>query len=217
MTLEVKADRSMGKVLAQSIVWSDEMPERNKIRLLIHNKTSSLPLKLAEAFGALKEELAKAAVATVQYDTPSVVDTDASDVAIAATLNQNDRPVAFFSSSLASNERHHSAIEEEAYAVVESIRKWKQSLLCSHFKLITDRRSVAFSFANQHKGKFKNDKIERWRLGLSSFELDVVYRPGKENRPLAPRESPDRILSNSWRRTSPITGPDRAINAGGNS
>nr|VZI48276.1 unnamed protein product [Spirometra erinaceieuropaei] len=154
----------------------------DKIHLLIHNRTFPLPLKVIEAFDALKEELAKATVATVRYDTPLVVETDASDVAIAATLNQNGRPVAFFSRSLSPNERHHSAIEKEAYAVVESIRKWKHFLLCNHFKLITDQRSVAFIFGNQQKGKVKNDKIERWRLELSPFKFGIVYRPGKENR-----------------------------------
>ncbi|BHF76430.1 hypothetical protein SprV_0501952800 [Sparganum proliferum] len=106
-----------------------------------------------EAFGALKEELAKATVATVQYDTPLVVETDASDVAIAATLSQNCRPVAFFSRSLSPNERHNSAIEKEAYAVVGSIRKWKHFLLSNNFKLITDQRSVALIFGNQKKGR----------------------------------------------------------------
>ncbi|BHF58955.1 hypothetical protein SprV_0100191000 [Sparganum proliferum] len=154
----------------------------DKIHLLIHNRTFPLPLKVIEAFDALKEGLAKATVTTVRYDTPLVVETDASDVAIAATLNQNGRPVAFFSRSLSPNERHHSAIEKEAYAVVESIRKWKHFLLCNHFKLITDQRSVAFIFGNQQKGKVKNDKIERWRLELSPFKFDIVYRPGKENR-----------------------------------
>nr|VZI01111.1 unnamed protein product [Spirometra erinaceieuropaei] len=134
------------------------------------------PSKVIEAFDALKEEIAKATVATVQYETPVVVETDASDVAIAATLNQNGRPVAFFSRSLSPNERHHSAIEKEAYAVVESIRKWKHFLLCNHFKLITDQRSVAFIFGNQQKGKVKNDKIERCRLELSTDLVKKIER-----------------------------------------
>nr|VZI15692.1 unnamed protein product [Spirometra erinaceieuropaei] len=55
-------------------------------------------------------------------------------------------------------------------------------LLCNHFKLTTDQRSVAFIFGNQQKGKVKNDKIERRMLELSPFKFDIVYRPGKENR-----------------------------------
>ena len=27
----------------------------------------------------------------------------------------------------------------------------------------------------------KNDKISRWRVELSQFKYDIIYRPGKEN------------------------------------
>ena len=36
-------------------------------------------------------------------------------------------------------------------------------------------------YDNQRKTKIKNDKIARWRLDLSDYSFDVVYRPGKEN------------------------------------
>ena len=32
-----------------------------------------------------------------------------------------------------------------------------------------------------NKGKVKNEKIQRWRLELSLFSYDIVYRPGREN------------------------------------
>ena len=36
-------------------------------------------------------------------------------------------------------------------------------------------------FDQRYKGKIKNDKIMRWRLELSCFSFDIVYRPGKDN------------------------------------
>ena len=36
-------------------------------------------------------------------------------------------------------------------------------------------------YSDNHKSKIKNDKIQRWRLELSCFRFDVVYRPGREN------------------------------------
>ena len=38
-------------------------------------------------------------------------------------------------------------------------------------------------FDQWHKGKIKNDKIMRWRVELSCYSFDIVYRPGKENVP----------------------------------
>ena len=31
-------------------------------------------------------------------------------------------------------------------------------------------------------GKVKNDKIMRWRVELSAYKYDTVYRPGKDNK-----------------------------------
>ena len=100
---------------------------------------------------------------------------------IAATLNQSGRPVAFFSRTLSNSERHHSSVEKEAYAIVEALRKWKHYLLGNHFHLLTDQRSVAFMFDNQKLGKVKNEKIARWRIELSSFSYDIMYRAGAGN------------------------------------
>ena len=76
---------------------------------------------------------------------PFVLETDASNHCIGATLNQAGRPVAFFSRTLAKHEQNHPAIEKAAYAIVEEIRQWHY-LLERHFHLITDQRSILFMF-----------------------------------------------------------------------
>ena len=38
-------------------------------------------------------------------------------------------------------------------------------------------------FDIQHSSKIKNDKIMRWRLELSNFCYDIIYRPGTQNGP----------------------------------
>ena len=153
----------------------------DKIRPLTQNRIFPIPKSVKRSFEDLKHEIEDAAVVTVNYQTPLVVETDASDSAIAATLNQEGRPVAFFSRTLTPSERNHSSVEKEAYAIVEALRKWRHYLLGVPFKLVTDQRSVAFMFDDRHRGKVKNDKILRWRIELSCFTYDVVYRPGKDN------------------------------------
>ena len=74
-------------------------------------------------------------------------------------------------------------MEKEAYAIVEALRKWRYYLIGHHFKLITDQRSVKFMFDSKSNSKIKNDKIARWRIELSCFHYDIVYRPGPENIP----------------------------------
>jgi len=53
---------------------------------------------------------------------PFTLETDASDNAISATLNQQgDRPVAFFSRMLNKRELHYSSVEKEALAIIEAV------------------------------------------------------------------------------------------------
>ena len=61
------------------------------------------------------------------------VETDESDYAIAATLNQNGRPVAFFSRTLTKSEHHHPPVEKEACAIVEAVQEWRHYLQGRHF------------------------------------------------------------------------------------
>ena len=80
------------------------------------------------------------------------------------------------------SEQNHSPVEKEAYAVVESLKEWRHFLLGRHFKLITVQQSVTFMYNNKHASKIKNDKIMRWRVELSCFKYDTVYRPGRDNK-----------------------------------
>ena len=38
-------------------------------------------------------------------------------------------------------------------------------------------------FNTKHSGKIKNDKIMRWRIELSTYDFDIIYRYGEENIP----------------------------------
>ena len=153
------------------------------IRPLNTNKTFPLPEKPLKTFQSLKEEIAAATLVTPVKGTQLEVETDASDYAIAATLNQAGRPVAFFSRTLDTSEQHHPAVEKEACAIVEAVAKWRHYLHGQHFKLITDQRSVAFLYDRKRtRTKIKNDKIQRWCTELSPYSYDIVYRPGPENK-----------------------------------
>ena len=125
----------------------------DKIHALNHNTIFPLPDKVKQDFENLKTEIEKASVVTIDHETPLVVETDASDIAISATLNQNERPVAFFSRTLNDSEKKHSAVEKEAYAIVEAIMKWKHYLLYNNFKLITDQEAVSFIYDKRRNGK----------------------------------------------------------------
>lgn len=170
--------RVMG-MFAHYSKWIPNFSER--IHTLAHTQVFPLKEELIVAFDKLKSDIAKAAIHAIDHNSPFTVETDASNHSIAATLSQAGRPVAFFARMLNNSELNHSAIEKEAYAIVESLRKWRHFLIGKPFRLITDQRSVSFMFDNKLTSKIKNEKIQRWRLDLASFKYDIVYRPGKQN------------------------------------
>ncbi|XP_054287982.1 uncharacterized protein LOC129003710 [Macrosteles quadrilineatus] len=152
-----------------------------KIQPLSSTKSFPLSEEAINSFNELKNEIVTATKAPIQNDIPFTVETDASEFAIGSTLSQAGRPVAFYSKTLSKSEKNHSSVEKEAQAIVESLKKWRHYLIGRPFLLITDQRSVSFMFDNKRFGKIKNEKIQRWRLELSCFKYDIVYRPGKEN------------------------------------
>lgn len=152
-----------------------------KIQPLVNNSSFPLDEGTQSCFQLLKSDIRKAALVAIDNKEILTVETDASDFAIAATLSQRGRPIAFFSRTLTECERKHASVEKEACAIVESLRKWRHLLISRHFILITDQQSVSHIFDQKHSSKIKNDKFERWRLELSCYKYDIVYRPGVEN------------------------------------
>ena len=113
---------------------------------------------------------------------PFEVETDTSASALAMTLLQLGRPVAFFYRVLSPSEKHQLAVEREALAIVEAIRKWRTFLVGRRFKAITDQQAVSVMFDEQgHASKINNAKILRWRLELSEYQYYIQYQPGFEN------------------------------------
>ena len=153
-------------------------------------KVTQFPIsrEAIEAIEAMKADIRKAVMCSIDETIPFQVECDASEHALAATLNQNGKPVAFFSRALKPHELLYPSVEKEAMSIIEAIRYWRYLLAPRRFTLVTDQRSVSFMFDTNIKAKkIKNEKILRWRMELSTYNYDIHYRPGRLN------ESPDAL------------------------
>ena len=154
-----------------------------KIKPLVQVKTFPLCEEAVRTFQLLKQEVEDSVVNVIDENLPFVLETDASDSAIAATLNQGDKPVAFFSRTLHGSELHASAIEKEAQAIIEAVRNWRHYLTRKHFTLKTDQKSISHIFNSRYSHKIKNDKLHRWKVELSTYQFDIQHKPGRDNIP----------------------------------
>jgi len=148
---------------------------------LLHASTYPLHNEALNSFRRLKDDLAKACLGAMVDDLPFEAETDASDFVLAAILSQGCRPAAFMSRTLTSCERRYPAVEKEACAIIEAVRRWKHYLNGRHFSLVTDQQDISYMFDQNHKGKIKNTKILSWRLELTQFSYDIRHRPGVEH------------------------------------
>ena len=152
-----------------------------KVAPLIGIETFPLTNKAVSAFETLRSNLSSACLHCINDEEPFTVECDASTLAIGATLNQNGNPVAFMSRTLTKSERRYSAIEKEASAIIEAVRKWPHFLHARAFTLVTDQQFIAFMLDKQKRSKIENAKIQQWRFELGTFEYTIHYRPGLNN------------------------------------
>ena len=106
-------------MFAYYVRWIDSFA--TKVRPLAEAKTFPLTGSALATFVSLKSELRNSALQSIDESLPFVVECNASDVAISATLNQGGRPVAFMSRTLQGSEIYYPAYEKEAIAVIEAV------------------------------------------------------------------------------------------------
>ena len=174
--------KSLKRVMGLFSYYSRWIPSfSDKISPLVKSKSFPLSPECVDAFEKLKLDIEHSVVGAIDESLPFKVEADASHVAISGILNQNGRPVAFFSRTLQGSELKHPPTEKEAAAIIESICHWRHLLTGKYFKLITDQKSVVFMLDKNVRSKIKNDKIYRWRVELSCYTFDIIYRKGVEN------------------------------------
>ncbi|CAF1149684.1 unnamed protein product [Rotaria sp. Silwood1] len=112
---------------------------------------------------------------------PFKIQTDASQLGIGAVLLQTypegDRPICYMSKKLTPAQQRWSPIEQECYAIVKAVELWHHYLHGNHFILESDHKPLE---ALMRKSQ-TNDKCERWRLRLQSYNFTIKHIKGKSN------------------------------------
>lgn len=135
-----------------------------------------------DSFNRLKTAISSAPVLTCpDYSMPFKVYTDASAYGTGAVLTQGDgeaeKPVAFTSRSLTAAERHFSATEREALAVLHALEHWRCYLdNGDQFDIYTDCASLKWIMSLESP----TGRLARWGVRLAPFNFKIFHRKGSE-------------------------------------
>ena len=146
------------------------------------------------SFEALKRALLDNVVLSIADPNKSfVLEVDASDYAVGGVLSQEDaegrlRPVSFFSRKLQGSPGKGQVgwhvREKETYAIVLCLKKFRSWLASTtvFIRVLTDHQSLQHWFTEDlNKQVAAVGRRGRWHEFLSTFNLEVVYVPGKDH------------------------------------
>ena len=115
---------------------------------------------------------------------PFSVYCDASKDGVGAVLVQahdgKHRPVSFCSKLFNRTQQNWHVSEQEIYAVIHAVEKWRSYLIGNHFTVYTDHQNLQELF-NRAKN-FRAGKLYRWAVRLQEFEFTAKYIAGHKNK-----------------------------------
>ena len=136
-----------------------------------------------EAFNNLKKAFTSAPILSHWIpEAPIIVETDASDYAVAAILSnvnsdQEVHPVAFYSRSLSTAELNYDTHDKELLAIFSAFKVWRHYLEGppAPVDVVTDHKNLEYFSTT----RMLTRRQARWSEYLSQFNFIIRFRPGK--------------------------------------
>lgn len=136
-----------------------------------------------KAFCQIKEKLITSPIlGSPDFNHEFIIQTDASDVAVAAVLSQRqpdgEKVISYYSHKLTTPQRNYHAAEKEALAALMAIEAFRGYIEGYHFTLVTDSSALTHILSTKWK---VGSRCSRWALNLQQFNMTVIHRKGKDN------------------------------------
>lgn len=162
-------------------------PIHAQVKLLCRKKnkstTFSWPPDCSEAFAKTKAALSQATMLVhPSEDSPTRLTVDASNIAIGSVLEQfieNEwKPIAFYSKKLSPAEVKYSAFDRELLAIYVSIRHFQYFLEGREFVVYTDHKPLTTALASKAVRSPRQTRHLDW---ISQYTNDIRHIKGRNN------------------------------------
>ena len=152
-------------------------------RLTRKNTLWNFSNKCRLAFSLLKNAFTLAPVLTHwRPDLPLIVETDASEYALAAILSIQEasgdvHPIAFHSRTFSDTELNYDIHDKELLAIFDAFKLWRHYLEGSTFPIdvFTDHKNLEYFSTT----KILSRRQVHWSEFLSGFNMVIRFRPGR--------------------------------------
>jgi len=91
---------------------------------------------------------------------------------------ESEEVIAYNSKHLLDREVNYSTVEKELYAIVHAVTVFRPYIYGRPFKIMSDHRPLSFLYGR----KDATGRLGRWALKLQEYQMDIEYKPGKEQR-----------------------------------
>ena len=98
-----------------------------------------------KAFANLKKKVTENPILeSPNFDKVFQFDCDASGIEIGEVLSQEGRLIAFFNEKLNEAKKNYFVYDQEFYAIVQALKKWRHYLLPREFVLFTNHKAMQY-------------------------------------------------------------------------
>ena len=142
--------------------------------------------KQRSAFDSLKEALVRPPVLALPVaGRPFMIDTDASAYQVGATLLQQQdeedpkswATIGYWSRSLVPAEKNYTATERECLSVVWAMQSLRPYIEGQRFLVRSDHAALKWLISL----KDPTGRLARWCYRLSTFDYEIIHRPGRKH------------------------------------
>ena len=131
-----------------------------------------------KSFETLKGMITNATKLAIYDQTKDLVlENDASDYGLGATIRQDGHPIAFASRQMNESERRYAQIEKEMLALVFGLTKFHHYTYGRRVTVITDHQPLV-SITKKPLDKAPR-RLRSMLLHIQEYDFDLIYKPGR--------------------------------------